>query len=223
MKSSFSIIAALGLTAYALCAPAPASTPIPTWVPSPYTLTALLPGNDTISNLKVEAGGFAFSLGGSAPATYCPAGIVDPCPPGNETVLAGGLGPYTEVPGGQQGFVTLQGNISYTQAHSISEPAGSYVGGWSWAAFETPREVGSCDAADARYDCDAGTGLFTFAWEDEASTALYACPYPDPNVDLFYTLLVAAPEFVLFDGCLQLEGLVSHTYTGPNPNTWQYT
>jgi hypothetical protein len=60
-----------------------------------YYPTVWAPGT-TLHDQRLEACGFAFSLGLDGPCAYCPSPIVPPeaCPPGNETVVyRGGLQP----------------------------------------------------------------------------------------------------------------------------------
>jgi hypothetical protein len=53
---------------------------------SGFTAIAARSGSP-IHLLPINAGGSGLYVGGS-PSTYCPSDIVDPCPPGNETVFA---------------------------------------------------------------------------------------------------------------------------------------
>ncbi|KKK17203.1 hypothetical protein AOCH_006970 [Aspergillus ochraceoroseus] len=62
----------------------------------------------------------SFWLGGE-PGTYCP--LTSGCPPGNMTVLAGNGGSLSVVvPGGQQIYVSPEGALKFTQAHSAYIP-----------------------------------------------------------------------------------------------------
>jgi hypothetical protein len=102
--------------------------------------------------LPLTARGGKFYLGGGPPSSYCPPQVGDACPPGTQTVLAGGDGTLSlgvVVPGGQQGeFITIDysyilssnsasvyvapdGTLSYTAPHSAYKPEGSVVDGWT--------------------------------------------------------------------------------------------
>lgn len=134
-------LAFAGLVAGALAggecyAPAPAST-----YNAPQPSTTATPGSDyfvvtssrstsPIHLLPVNARGGKFYIGAGPPSSYCPAETIGAanCPPGNETVFAGGdktLSLGVVVPGGEQVYVAADGALSYTQAHSAYIPDGS--------------------------------------------------------------------------------------------------
>ncbi|EXJ75526.1 uncharacterized protein A1O5_00032 [Cladophialophora psammophila CBS 110553] len=75
--------------------------------------------------LPMNAAGYRFYLGGDT-VSYCPTDVEETgdCPAGNQTVLSpcamGAL-----VPGGQHLYVTPNGEVGYTQAHSTFMPEGS--------------------------------------------------------------------------------------------------
>jgi len=112
------------------------------------TLTASLPGNP-LHGLAVNADGESFALGGS-PSYYCPSSVEPNCPNTTETVFTPGLGALdvshtcesrdfghnaddslqVEVPGGQQVYISSDGELGFTQAHSAYVPPGAYYGGW---------------------------------------------------------------------------------------------
>jgi hypothetical protein len=62
-----------------------------------FTVMALRSASP-IHFLTMQAAGEKFYLGGE-PATYCPTGVVASCPPGNETVIAGGYAMVCFPPG----------------------------------------------------------------------------------------------------------------------------
>jgi hypothetical protein len=112
------------------------------------TLTASLPGNP-LNGLAVNADGESFDLGGS-PSYYCPTEVEPNCPNTTETIFAPGLGALDVslafksrdfgdtadnsvqvlVPGGQQVYISSDGELGFTQAHSAYVPPGAYFGGW---------------------------------------------------------------------------------------------
>ncbi|KAL3476771.1 hypothetical protein BJX99DRAFT_227284 [Aspergillus californicus] len=80
--------------------------------------------------LQMNAAGQSFWLGGST-ESYCP--ISSGCPPGNQTVLAGnGAALSVVVPGGQQIYVSPEGALKFTQAHSMNIPSGSSLGPFAY-------------------------------------------------------------------------------------------
>lgn len=84
---------------------------------------------------SVEARDARLYLGGST-GSYCPADSIgaENCPPGNVTSFGygnGALSMGTEVPGGQQVYITTCGEVGYTIPHSAAIPEGAIVDGWT--------------------------------------------------------------------------------------------
>ncbi|KAI2485967.1 hypothetical protein Ptr902_00100 [Pyrenophora tritici-repentis] len=104
-----------------------------------------------------------FYLGGPAPTTYCPTEIgAQNCPPGNTTVLSGGvntLGLGVLVPGGQQVYVQKDGLLGYTQPHSVAMPEGASQTGWSREAPSGNNEFGYLHYEGGLVGCPAGEGF----------------------------------------------------------------
>lgn len=185
-----------------------------------YTYSAYAPGNHILDHLKVEAGGFAFNLGLAGPYTYCPI-TPSECPPGNETVFFNPGGLSEEVPGGQQLFITPAGLWSYTQAHSISVPTGSYYGNWNYTKggrYAYP----CCPKSDPRYNCNEGVGYYTYQSPDETVGGLFACPPPSYAAYGTYQIYGKTPQFNQTQ-CIPIKGIRAHLFNGPSPEAWQYT
>ncbi|MCJ1258986.1 hypothetical protein MMC24_006820 [Lignoscripta atroalba] len=192
-----------------------------------FTLTAAS-RNRTINHLKVEALGNLY-VGSSGPATYCPEFLGEFCPPGDETVFYPGLDLDVLVPGGQQTYVAPDGLVSYTRAHTTFMPIGSYTNGWSWTPYNSSsyHYPGSgrhwyhhCPFNDTRYDCDHGTGIYTFKSPDEEQGGMMACPPPASAAQNGFDIYGITPGFVR-EGCVRLDGLRTHPYTGL-VQAWQY-
>ncbi|QKX57177.1 uncharacterized protein TRUGW13939_04285 [Talaromyces rugulosus] len=153
--------------------------------------------------LPINAAGSGLYVGGS-PSTYCP-DMVDPCPPGNETVFANAfnlLYQYVEVPGGQALFVKSSGAVSYTSPHSISMPSGSQQGPFDWVKGSPfGRYTTTSFGADGFMACpDYSTN--TTAWQVFA--AIKNATVPTGNVE----------------DCLGFDALTT-PYSGSIP-TWEY-
>ncbi|KAJ9635572.1 hypothetical protein H2204_005746 [Knufia peltigerae] len=80
-----------------------------------------------VDYLRMNAAGLRFWLGVDTLA-YCPEEVdeIGGCPPGNETVFSL-CSMAVVVPGGQQIYLTRNGEIGYTEAHSAFRPAGSVL------------------------------------------------------------------------------------------------
>ncbi|KAL5336287.1 hypothetical protein BJX70DRAFT_400788 [Aspergillus crustosus] len=116
-----------------LAAAAPASsTP-----DDPPAFTVLASRSDSpIQHLPLNAADQSFYLGGS-PHTYCP--LPSGCLTGNSTVFAGNGGSLSvSVPGGQQIYVSPDGALKFTQAHSANIPLGSSRGPFAYVPPENP-------------------------------------------------------------------------------------
>ncbi|KIW10198.1 hypothetical protein PV08_11159 [Exophiala spinifera] len=92
----------------------------------PITVVAVR-GESPVDYLRMNAAGLRFWLGIET-LTYCPVEVdqVGGCPPGNETVFSL-CSMAVVVAGGQQIYVTRNGEIGYTEAHSAFRPAGSVL------------------------------------------------------------------------------------------------
>jgi hypothetical protein len=183
--------------------PSPTSSCDPVTTPTKaYTVTAAAPGLP-IDHLPMNAVGRGFRLGGNA-STYCPTSVGASCPPGNETVFAGGSISVL-VPGGQQQYTEPSGRVGFTQAHSISMPIGSLPGGFGYK---------KCPGEEYGHIV---SGVF-------AGTGFMACP--DSLSDTkFYSVYVNIPNAVVPSGevkdCIPFDGLTTD-YNGPLPAAWQY-
>ncbi|KAL1975045.1 hypothetical protein VTN31DRAFT_3437 [Thermomyces dupontii] len=118
------------LPVLAAAAPAPAAD---TDSANAFRVMALRTGSG-IHYLPMQARGSKFWLGG-LPATYCPE-MVENCPPGKETVILGSSSLYVQVPGGQNLYVTPEGELGFTRAHSTYVPPGAAIGGFKHVAGE---------------------------------------------------------------------------------------
>ena len=110
------------------------SSPAPVY-PKVFGGLALRSGS-AIHFANVNANGTNFWLNKGS-ATYCPGGVVDPCPAQNSTIFVGGntggLALDVTVPGGQQVYVDSAGALRYTIAHSGNTGVGSSTKGFSIA------------------------------------------------------------------------------------------
>jgi len=169
-------------------------------VPAAFTVTSARSGSP-IQYLPMNAADQKFWLGGQT-ATYCPTEI-NPCPPGNVTVIAGGGSLDTEVPGGQQIYVAPDGSLSFTQAHSAAIPPGSSVGPFS---------------------VTAGARFATYSTSAFGATGFMACPNTIPNPStwqVFAAIHNATVPTGKVGECLGFDAIAIN-YTGSVP-AWQYT
>ncbi|KAF4155164.1 hypothetical protein CNMCM6936_005506 [Aspergillus lentulus] len=96
----------------------------------PFQVRASAPGTP-VDNRMMTASNLTFFLNGQTAST-CP--LSSGCPPGNRTVLNGDASSLDVlVPGGQQIFVTGDGAVHFTPAHSPSIPPGASTGPFSQA------------------------------------------------------------------------------------------
>ncbi|KAL4884435.1 hypothetical protein BJY04DRAFT_182487 [Aspergillus karnatakaensis] len=144
----------LPLLAAAAPAPASSSTPQP---PAAFTVISSRSASP-IHLLPLNAAGQSFYLGGSA-STYCP--LPSNCPNGTSTVFAGNGGSLSvTVPGGQQIYVSPEGALKFTQAHSANIPPGS-----SLRPFEyVPPAAGSVN------------GFGHYVYNGQGASGFMACP-----------------------------------------------
>ena len=104
-------------------------------VDTPFTLSVDNPAVPVLHGKPVTAGAGHWVLGGQT-SSYCPSEVGDACPPGNETVIVASNALSTAamsvvVPGGQQAYLTANGYMAYTQAHSTYIPPGSVTTGFA--------------------------------------------------------------------------------------------
>ncbi|KAF2845186.1 hypothetical protein T440DRAFT_472842 [Plenodomus tracheiphilus IPT5] len=153
----------IGAMAGACPAPVPTSSSTPA-APAPTGYFGVISARSAspIHLQSLTARGGKFYLGGPGPTSYCPvAQVGSACPPGNETVLAGGdktLGMGVVVPGGQQVYVAPGGALSYTIAHSAAIPSGSIVDQFSREAPTGDSQFGHLNFETGFVACPAGEG-----------------------------------------------------------------
>ncbi|KAF2797147.1 hypothetical protein K505DRAFT_415251 [Melanomma pulvis-pyrius CBS 109.77] len=192
--------------------------------PGLHTLTAYAPNNTKYNGLKVEYGGY-LNLFQEKTGQYCPGPpLVPNCPNGTDTVFAGTFYPSSMVPGGQEFFVDVDGATRITVQHSHSFPPGSYpyYYGWTWTALSSNASSISCPSNSTLYNCGAPSGYFTFKAPDGPPSyqgGLKACPN---KYNTNGTSVYAVTPLFNLTGCVELEGLATHTYTGVNPPVWAY-
>jgi len=166
-----------------------------------FTAWASDPGHHEIDHQPIQAAGLRFWVGGE-PGTYCPSSVVNPCPPGNITAFVGGYALWVEVPGGQQVYVSPQGALGFTQAHSAFIPPGSSLGPFDY----TP---------------GIPFGQYTFTGWD--ADGFMACPdsKDDPKTwQVFANIQNATVPTGDIDDCLPFLAKTRVFYGGPN--AWQY-
>ncbi|KAL2815618.1 hypothetical protein BDW59DRAFT_153715 [Aspergillus cavernicola] len=182
-----------------LAAAVPTSNPPASEQPPAFTVLASRSASP-IHFLPLNAAGQSFWLGGS-PQTYCP--LSSGCPPGNQTVLAGtGAALSVVVPGGQQIYVSPQGALKFTQAHSMNIPPGS-----SYGPFEyIPGAPGSA------------FGYYTYSgWDTDG---FMACPTDDSKWQVFAALQNATVPSGSVGDCLGFSAIA--VPTNQTGNVWQY-
>ncbi|KIW98372.1 uncharacterized protein Z519_00032 [Cladophialophora bantiana CBS 173.52] len=151
--------------------------------------------------LPMNAAGYRFFLGGET-VSYCPTDVEETgdCPAGNQTVLSpcamGAL-----VPGGQYLYVTPNGEVGYTQAHSTFMPEGS---------VQCPFTYSKAPGATI-----GRLGLRTFG-----ASGLIACPTYGGAWQVFADLKnITAPRGSVSQ-CLGFDPLA---LDAPDIGAWQYT
>jgi len=182
-----------GLPLLAAAAPAlPASGAFTAWASDP--------GYHEIDHQPIQAAGRSFWVGGQ-PSTYCPTVVIS-CPPGNITVFGGGYAMFVEVPGGQQVYVSPQGALGFTQAHSANIPPGSSLG---------------------PFDYTPGLPFGQYTFTGWGANGFMACPdsKDDPNTwQVFANIQNATVPTGDIDDCLPFLAKTRVFYGGPN--AWQY-
>ncbi|RYP09193.1 hypothetical protein DL764_001464 [Monosporascus ibericus] len=95
-----------------------------------FTIAAFAP-NSEVDGALLNAMRQSFYIGTSGPATFCPSSTVPSCPDVEGTLVTGGFTAMAAmVPGGQQVYVSPNGQVKYTVAHTAFMPQGSYTDGW---------------------------------------------------------------------------------------------
>ncbi|KAI1763878.1 hypothetical protein GGR53DRAFT_342593 [Hypoxylon sp. FL1150] len=114
-----------------------------------YFLTVYAPGTE-VDGALINAASQGFYLSLDGPSTYCPTNVAN-CPKVEGTLVNGGMTAMAvQVPGGQQIYAAVDGQVQFTKAHSSSTPPGSLVGGW----FNKTVVVSDCDEEPPRYVFD---------------------------------------------------------------------
>ncbi|KAH6663191.1 hypothetical protein B0J14DRAFT_609528 [Halenospora varia] len=148
----------------------------------------------------IQANGGAFFIG-KDPSSYCPEvdGLDCTLFPGSSTVFIGGnntLSLDVAVPGGQQVFVTPEGAIGYTPAHSTFKPTGSVLDGWD------------------RFQSEAGGAPVPMNFQ---SNSFLACPVNATESGVYQvfarSLRTDGTDCTLFQW---------RTYTASGVDAWQY-
>jgi len=97
-----------------------------------FTLLSIHSGSD-VQNQAIAANGQRFWIGKET-STYCPVG--SSCPANTDVTAlvsnGGSIGMDASVPGGQQVYVTADGQLGYTIAHSARIPGGASVTGFKY-------------------------------------------------------------------------------------------
>ncbi|KAL2852991.1 hypothetical protein BJX68DRAFT_48648 [Aspergillus pseudodeflectus] len=182
-----------------MVAAAPATAPAAEQ-PAAFTVMASRSASP-IHFLPMNAAGQSFWLGGS-PATYCP--LPSGCPPGDLTVLAGNGGSLSvTVPGGQQIYVSPEGALKFTQAHSASIPAGSSRGPFEYVPGAANQPFGH------------------YVYSGWGASGFMACPTEDSKWQVFAALQNATVPSGNVKDCLGFSAIA--TPTNETGNAWQYT
>jgi hypothetical protein len=168
---------------------------------STFTLLSIHSGSD-VQNQDINANGQRFWIG-KPTSTYCPE-AAGSCPSNtNVTALSfnaptAGLGMNDVVPGGQQVYVTADGQLGYTIAHSASIPKGASNTGFT---YTTEVESGA-------------PGELTWS-----SNGFVACPNGDAGVYQIYTSNAPVAS-AAGSSCI---GIAAATLNYTGSAAWQYT
>ncbi|KAL2852530.1 hypothetical protein BJY01DRAFT_208034 [Aspergillus pseudoustus] len=182
-----------------LAAAAPTTAPQAPEQPAAFTVMASRSASP-IHFLTMNAAGQSFWLGGS-PATYCP--LPSNCPPGNLTVFAGNGGALSvTVPGGQQIYVSPEGALKFTQAHSMNIPPGSSYGPFEYVP-------GAADQPFGHY-----------VYSGWGASGFMACPTDDNKWQVFAALRNATVPSGDVADCLGFSAIA--VPTNQTGNAWQY-
>lgn len=160
---------------------------------------------------EVNANGRALWIGKDT-ASYCP--LDSGCPPGNDTLFAGGADTKTlsmavNVPGGQLVYVDPKdGAIGYTQAHSVSTPEGAIYKAF---VYEAPED-------------GAAFGHLTFK-RDGRDRGFLACSVKGDSEKGPWKIHANLPRVDFDDdACLGFSALaVTGPKKGKQVGAWQYT
>lgn len=196
-----------------------------------YNLAVYSPDKLQLDGKVINAVDSDFIIGALRPSTNCD--LFDPsgCPAGNSTLVnedmtalavgdqadlspmeninADGELSQAAVPGGQFIFVSPDGSITYSAAHSTRRPAGAQMGGFS--GFQV---IGTCDPSNP---------ISVFTWQSEdGATGLWACQV-EPGVPIGKkAVLKASTKGFGGAGCLGIQALQIHE-VGKEYAAWQYT
>ncbi|KAF2663275.1 hypothetical protein BT63DRAFT_123540 [Microthyrium microscopicum] len=187
----------------------------------PYTITAYDPFNCHLNGGKINN----FNLFQAKVGSYCPftGNQSSTCPNGTDMVLAGSMYPISEVPGGQDVYVDVDGTIAITVQHSHSFPPGSWPEyyGWTWTALPINQAppIACCPSGDPRYNCDTPSGFWSFRAPNATKGGVAACQnkYSPETTSVF----AITPDFNQTK-CVPMIGFGTHAYSGPNPPVWAY-
>lgn len=109
--------------------------------------------------------------------------------------------------------------MAITVQHSHSFPPGSFpeYEGWTWNALPVQqRPLKDCPIFSDLYNCNPPTGYWTFQVPNATVGGVKACE-SNGSVHIY----AVTPNFNQ-TGCVTLEGLGTHPYSGPNPPVWAY-
>jgi hypothetical protein len=167
--------------------------------------------------LHLTASGLEIFVNGTT-ASYCPDQVGISCPPGNDTSFIGGitspgLSMNVEVPGGQLVYVTPEGRVKYTQAHSASlDPPNSYTTGFSIdQSKRTARLIFSEPDPQGNFD-------------KARSANFYACEPIEPWAPAgSWAVWAETKKFVFNDTCLAIAVYANLKTPVSGPEAWQYT
>jgi hypothetical protein len=128
------------------------------------------------------------------------------------------------VPGGQEFYVEFDGSTRITVQHSHYFPPGSYpyYVGWTWTPLNVTSTSPSCPSNSTLYNCTPPSGIFTFKVPDGPlgyEGGLRACP--NKYTASVTSVFAVTPGFNE-TGCVVLDGLATHGYSGVNPPVWSY-
>lgn len=133
------------------------------------------------------------------------------------------------VPGGQAVYVSSDGSIHYTQAHSSSMPQESYRGGFHNITVSTSDQKdqirNNCNDGDSASGVARNVSIVTFTTPDGSNIGgLLLCPdVPDymEEAGATYQLYARTPSFNKIM-CTEIEGLLERGST-EDYGAWQYT
>lgn len=160
----------------------------------------------------ISANNYGFYIDGPPTASFCPDTVSD-CPPGNTTVLGtSGTGTVymnTEVPGGQFVYISPDGSLNYTIAHSGFMPTGSLTKGFKYVSDYGENTFGSLDFNPN----GTATTVFDFL----------ACPATAPHGSSDgYAVKYAFKDVEYSEDCVKI-GLITYVKNGSEPAAWQYS